>query len=1195
MCVTSALCSTCWAHAPLLCCVSDCRVHSHAPKFSNVHAEFMAAGACGNFVHTLLLQGVTKILSTNSLPARHEIILAKISLEQLQQALGHRNLSTDLVSYLLVFIFRPFTSHLINQPTAITAPLALAVLSLTHHVLHHLDCSSEDRKQQHQQDVLGAKILADIATCSVYPWDSSATGWLHSLHPSQHGLCTYLASPNCPKTPLSQADAAPIDSACQGTDHTHRSTSSDSLDERSSVRPNAPGLQLLLQLLPSEVGGSQNHLTAVCNLLLQLVTSSSPQLSPMVTAACAELRLEPLWQLWLNIESPDGVHAGPLSCSAPYQLEGPGQLVIALLTRSDEIVLGRHMQSLAAVLQQLSNHGELKPGQQQHIVDCTMHLVRHAVGRSKNMKPAAAATPQHPLQNPLLDALLCFIVSGLQSGSLHTLQQRLVFHLASMLLHEPTDSSTAAQLGDAVFKHWPLRDPFFRQQWLGLASAAGSRNTGSTPPEHKNQYADALAILPPPQQCIVLQLLTCHLQAYPADALGMPVQQLVSQIIALSTQHDQLIPVDSSNNVTMVSPLCGASLAGAASADGTAFSTQLLRLLDAETGAVYCHLILLLDSEHITAENAGADATDAGYHQQRLVVLDMLQQAMALPHGAASLRAAMHRLQQQPATQKAVVAAAAAMLWWHFDMQLPLLATLQLLVELTGPSVALSVLKGIANYNRCSIVQLLIQLADGAGATAGAAPAMPNHAPLALLMLVRLLPHVGDSSLAVVAVHRCLGAATAGREESMTVGCKQQPALPPIITAACESSNIFSCQLQIEQFKAFLQLLCRLDAQARQNDSIADGSGLLNTYLAGLLMSLSLRSAESSSSFQQEAGALEQLLQVSEVLSSAAAAMPVPSGSTMQSGGPHMAAEEGTAALLRTELVRAHLPSLALLLACKPDTAAAAASCLMRILPGFSDDEVRQVVMQARLSTTAANPTEVAAGEPAGQVAFFSSEQQKVQRSRQPTTSEHFAQLSAVLRAHVEMAKAKMSVDSSGGQLHLPSLSAPANTAEPAVNPSGSGSHTSDSTCSSYPGSSSVSQQLGMVITPTTLDNINRVLDVVENPTPLLLEGPTGVGKSATVAEAAERLGKHLIRFNMSSRITPDDLLARTVMKARPDGTIAFELLQQPFIEAFANGHWLLLDELNLAPDDVLQCIEQALDKGVSHRPSDLCFISGRD
>ncbi|GKT31130.1 hypothetical protein ADUPG1_005763, partial [Aduncisulcus paluster] len=36
-----------------------------------------------------------------------------------------------------------------------------------------------------------------------------------------------------------------------------------------------------------------------------------------------------------------------------------------------------------------------------------------------------------------------------------------------------------------------------------------------------------------------------------------------------------------------------------------------------------------------------------------------------------------------------------------------------------------------------------------------------------------------------------------------------------------------------------------------------------------------------------------------------------------------------------------------------------------------------------------------------------------------------------------------------------------------------------------------------------------------------------------------------------------------------------------PFLQAFTEGHWILLDELNLAQDSILQCLEDALDHGM--------------
>ena len=44
-----------------------------------------------------------------------------------------------------------------------------------------------------------------------------------------------------------------------------------------------------------------------------------------------------------------------------------------------------------------------------------------------------------------------------------------------------------------------------------------------------------------------------------------------------------------------------------------------------------------------------------------------------------------------------------------------------------------------------------------------------------------------------------------------------------------------------------------------------------------------------------------------------------------------------------------------------------------------------------------------------------------------------------------------------------------------------------------------------LVMTPTTIANMERVEEAASRFVPLLLEGATGVGKSATIAEAARR------------------------------------------------------------------------------------------
>ena len=115
-----------------------------------------------------------------------------------------------------------------------------------------------------------------------------------------------------------------------------------------------------------------------------------------------------------------------------------------------------------------------------------------------------------------------------------------------------------------------------------------------------------------------------------------------------------------------------------------------------------------------------------------------------------------------------------------------------------------------------------------------------------------------------------------------------------------------------------------------------------------------------------------------------------------------------------------------------------------------------------------------------------------------------------------------------------------------------------------------------LIMTNTTRENVSKILEVLDDPIPILLEGSTGVGKSACVMEAAEQSNRKLNRLNMSSRITIDDLLGKVTLSS--DAGKAFEFVEGPFTTAFSQGQWILLDELNLGQDTVLQAIESALD-----------------
>ena len=127
---------------------------------------------------------------------------------------------------------------------------------------------------------------------------------------------------------------------------------------------------------------------------------------------------------------------------------------------------------------------------------------------------------------------------------------------------------------------------------------------------------------------------------------------------------------------------------------------------------------------------------------------------------------------------------------------------------------------------------------------------------------------------------------------------------------------------------------------------------------------------------------------------------------------------------------------------------------------------------------------------------------------------------------------------------------------------------------------------LNLIWTQTTTKTLSRVLEVIDNPVNLLLEGSTGIGKTAIVTEAARILGKRLLRFNLSSSTSISNLFGSAFPSEKND-KIEINFHKGDFTTAYSEGYWLLLDEFNLAPDNVLSCIKDALDNGILVIPTD--------
>eukprot|EP00795_Rhopilema_esculentum_P017643 gene17642-9287_t len=113
--------------------------------------------------------------------------------------------------------------------------------------------------------------------------------------------------------------------------------------------------------------------------------------------------------------------------------------------------------------------------------------------------------------------------------------------------------------------------------------------------------------------------------------------------------------------------------------------------------------------------------------------------------------------------------------------------------------------------------------------------------------------------------------------------------------------------------------------------------------------------------------------------------------------------------------------------------------------------------------------------------------------------------------------------------------------------------------------------------TKTTSENTLRLLRGLQLARPILLEGSPGVGKTSLVTALARHSGNELTRINLSEQTDVTDLFGADLpLEGGKGGQFAWR--DGPFLKALKQGHWIVLDELNLASQSVLEGLNACFD-----------------
>lgn len=115
----------------------------------------------------------------------------------------------------------------------------------------------------------------------------------------------------------------------------------------------------------------------------------------------------------------------------------------------------------------------------------------------------------------------------------------------------------------------------------------------------------------------------------------------------------------------------------------------------------------------------------------------------------------------------------------------------------------------------------------------------------------------------------------------------------------------------------------------------------------------------------------------------------------------------------------------------------------------------------------------------------------------------------------------------------------------------------------------------GYILTSTVRKNLRDIARIISlGRLPILLQGDTSVGKTSLITYIAKASGNYCVRINNHEHTDLQEYIGSYATDA--SGRLVFK--EGVLVEAMRKGYWIILDELNLAPSDVLEALNRVLD-----------------